>query len=338
MVEDRLADAADARWLLDEADPGDWSGPALTALAGSRGWRPVDAAAADPSAASPPDGAGRGECRLVPFGEAAARYSGGREYREIAVPAAVDPSPVDHRTAARTFRQVRDSMVAALGPADAFGSHGPHGPWFDPVPRWGAPFLRWRRPGSRVLELRAAPVGADLVLQPVEPYEAWRADTHEWSELGDVGGFVGERLVPNNEGLFTPGVPRVTTWKQWQALIPGYLARLPAETLALGEHVDLYLFGGSTPRLRIISSPDGELCLKADLRTPDDPVLAGWCRSTDQSMSWRYDAGGAGKVDADQLARLIVATLRAEKVRSLSQLVVVRDQGMHWAHFGFFMR
>ena len=157
-VLDPAALARCSRWLLTEAAPGDWT---LAAVDGVVAVAPVLATAAD--------GESHG-LRVVPFGEGEARFSGGRGCRELVLPVVV--LPAQERTApalAASFRATAAVLEAALGPATSLGSHGPTGPWFDSSPAWGAPFLRWRRPENRTLELRATDAGAVLVLQPTGP-------------------------------------------------------------------------------------------------------------------------------------------------------------------------
>jgi hypothetical protein len=85
------------------------------------------------------------------------------------------------------------------------------------------------------------------------------------------------------------------------------------------------------------SDPDGELFLRAGLRTPEDPAPACWHRTSERVMPWRYDAGGPGEVDGTRLAEVLVATLRAEKVNTVSELVLLRRSEVNWGHFGFFL-
>jgi len=172
----------------------------------------------------------------------------------------------------RVSRATAAVLEAALGPATSLGSHGPTGPWFEGSPAWGAPFLRWRRPEDRTLELRATDAGAVLVLQPTGPYEAWRLHAHEWSDLGTMGGYVRERKVPENDGLQTPGAPRARTWKQWQAMLARWLTPLPAETVATGSPVHFLIVTGASARLTLTSTTDGELRFVAGLRYLPDPA------------------------------------------------------------------
>jgi hypothetical protein len=138
-----------AQWLLAESDPGDWSCPSIEQLAAARG----EARAA----------------RAVPAGEAEARYLEGRGCRELTIPAAAvaGEGPPEPWAA---FRDVGAELAQALGPPSSLGSHGLVGPWGLAAPSWGSPFLQWRRPQDRTLELRASERGADLVLYPTGPW------------------------------------------------------------------------------------------------------------------------------------------------------------------------
>jgi hypothetical protein len=287
-----------AQWLLEESDPGDWSGPAVERLAGAHG--------------------GSGAARVVPAGEAEARYLGGRGCRELAV-AVTGQARVPEPWAA--FRGVGAELAQALGPPSSLGSYGLAGPWGMAAPSWGSPFLQWRRPRDRTLELRASEDGADLVLQPTGPVEAWRKDWHEWSGR-PAGGFVIARSVPGNEGLYLPGVPRAGSWKQLQLAMASFLGRLPAETAALALPFHAALCVGTASRMQITSGADGALSIRAGFRSAEDPAALGWTRVPAPAFPWLLDAGGPGTVDGPSLAGTLISSLRADKVRSPARLSV----------------
>lgn len=312
MTIDLATVAEHARWLLSEADPDDWSLASVGGLAEARGWlvRP-EADAAGP--------------RVVPFDDINERFADGRECRELAVPVVALAEPARSVEAlAAAFRGVATVLKDALGPATSHGSGGPVGPWFTTTPQWGAPFLRWRRPGDRTLELRATTTGAELVLRPTEPYEVWRKDTHEWSEPATMGGFVVERDVPENEGLFTPGTSRPRTWKEWQPKLADFLRTLPAETAALGEPLTVHFVTGATRKAAISCTATGKLGLASSLRYLPDPASHGWCRPDRPYSDWELDGGGPGTVDGAALAATLVDVLRVEKVKSLGSLAVLK--------------
>jgi hypothetical protein len=314
--------AEHGRWLLAEAEPGDWSMAAVRRLVAAGGWK------------AGPEGEGDG-VRLVPFDEADARFSDGRGCREVAVPVVVLPdrsrSP---ESLAGAFRTAGTALAEALGPASSLGSHGLVGPWFSVPPSWGAPFLRWRRPGERTLELRATESGADLVLQPTEPYEGWRLHAHEWSEPGTIGGFVRERLAPGNEGLSTPGAPKARSWKQWQPMLAAFLSKLPAETAALGELLYFSILIGARPCIYVASGGDGVLEFRSYFRYVADPAALGWRRTDAQVARWLLDGGRPGTVDGDALARTLVNVLRTEKAGTPARLALLTVDDDHTVLFG----
>ena len=84
--------AGHARWLLDEAEPGDWSMAAMRRLVTAGGWQdgPQEA----------PDGV-----RLVPFDAIDAQFSDGRGCRELTLPVAALPE------GARSPRSLADVML-----------------------------------------------------------------------------------------------------------------------------------------------------------------------------------------------------------------------------------
>ncbi|MET7329726.1 hypothetical protein [Nonomuraea sp. NPDC005650] len=278
-----------AGWLWHEVDPGDWSGAALGPAAEGRG-------------------------RLVPVAEHERRYAGDREHRGLAVPLALEGEP------AAAFRRHAEAVEAAIGPADSVGSHGPIGPWYEASPDWGAPFLRWRRPGAESLELRATVTGAELSLQPTEPYEEWRHATFEWGEPSQApGGFVIEYPTAANEGLSTPGGWRVPRWAALPPLLGALLRTLPAETGAIGRHVGVTLFAGTRSVLAIRSGE--RLTVKGWFKHFSPDADQGWSQQVERTVrSWTLDAGGPGDVDGDRLARHLVEVLKAEKVSSLAKL------------------
>lgn len=139
-----------AQWLLAESDPGDWSRPAIERLTAAHGetWA----------------------AHVVPAGEAEARYLEGRGCRELTIPAAAVAEQERLPEPWAAFRNVGAELAQALGPPSSLGSHGLAGPWGQAAPSWGSPFLQWRRPRDRTLELRASERGADLVLYPTGPW------------------------------------------------------------------------------------------------------------------------------------------------------------------------
>ncbi|GII28254.1 hypothetical protein [Planotetraspora mira] len=287
MGKDDIADIA--RWLWREVDPGDWSGEVLRPLAEGRG-------------------------RLVPVQEHERRYAGDREYRGLVVPISLDGEP------AAAFRRHAGAVEEAIGAADSVGSHGPIGPWYERSPDWGAPFLRWRRPGAESLELRAAETGAELSLQPTEPYEEWRQAAFEWGEPSQLpGGFVIEYLDAANEGLSTPGGWRVPRWTALPALLSAFLRTLPAETYAIGRNVGVTAFGGSREIIAIRSAERLTVEGWFNYFSPGEGL--GWSQRVERTRrSWTFDAGGPGDVDGDWLARHLVEVLKTEKVSSVAKL------------------
>ncbi|MEU6782696.1 hypothetical protein ABZ912_26140 [Nonomuraea angiospora] len=278
-----------ASWLWREVDPGDWSGAAL---------RPATE--------------GRVQPAPVPVVEHERRYAGDRENRGLTVPLPLEGAP------AAAFRRHAEAVEAAIGPADSAGSHGPTGPWYQSSPEWGAPFLRWRRPGAESLELRATTTGAELSLQPTEPYEEWRRATFEWGEPSP-GGFVIEYPTPANEGLSTPGGWRVPRWAALPPLLEAFLGTLPAETSAIGRNVGVTLFAGTRSVLAIRSAE--RLTVKGWFKHFSPGADQGWSQRVERTVrSWTLDAGGPGEVDGERLARHLVDVLKAEKVSSPAKL------------------
>jgi hypothetical protein len=300
--------ARHAQWLLTESDPGDWSLPAIERLITVRGesWA----------------------AHAVPAGEAEARYLEGRDCQELTVPVAAvaGQEPVPEPWAA--FKDAGAELTRTLGPPSSLGSHGPVGPWDEVTPSWGSPFLQWRRPRDRTLELRARERGADLVLYPTGPFEAWRKDYHEWSDR-PAGGFIVARSVPDNEGLYLPGVPRAGNWKLLQSMMASFLSRLPAETaaLALSFHVTIYV--GTVGKMQIISGADGALTIRTGFRHVEDPAALGWTRITAPAFPWLLDAGGPGTVDGPAVASTLISSLRADKVKSPARLSVTSAADGH---------
>jgi len=317
-VLDPAALARSARWLLTEAGPGDWTLAAVERLV-----------AVAPILATGADGDNRG-LQVVPPGDGEARFSCGRRCRELVLPVVV--LPAQERTAptlAASFRATVEVLEAALGPATSLGRHGPTGPWFDGSPAWGAPFLGWRRPEDRTLQLRATDAGTVLVLQPTGPSEPWRLHAHEWSDPATVGGYVRERNVPQNDDLQTPAAPRARTWKQWQAMLARWLARLPAETMATGSPLHFLMVTGACARLTLASTTDGRLHFMAGLRYLQDPNALGWQRRETRLDPWVLQAGRPGTVDGSAVAAALVQTLRAEKVRAAGRMIRTRDDDGH---------
>jgi hypothetical protein len=278
-----------ARWLWHEVDPGDWSGEALRPLSEGRG-------------------------RLVPVRDHERRYAGTREFRGLVVPIPLEGEP------ATAFQRHAQAVEHAIGAADSVGSHGPAGPWYERSPDWGAPFLRWRRPRTESLELRATETGAELSLQPTEPYEEWRHTTFEWGEPSQLpGGFVIEYLNAANEGLSTPGGWRVPRWAALPPLLSAFLHTLPAETRAIGRSVAVTVFAGSREVLSIRS--DERLTVRGWFKyyAPDETL--GWSQRVVRTVrSWTLDAGGPGEVDGAWLAQHLVEVLKTEKVPSVAKL------------------
>ncbi|WP_433519350.1 hypothetical protein ACQP2T_29755 [Nonomuraea sp. CA-143628] len=281
--------AALARWLWHEVDPGDWSGAVLRPLAEGRG-------------------------RLVPVAEHERRYSGEREYRGLTVPVSLAGEP------AAAFRRLAETVEEAIGPAAGVGSHGPTGPWYERTPEWGAPFLRWRRPGAESLELRATETGAELSLQPTEPYEEWRRAAFEWGEPSRLpGGFVIEYLDAANEGLSTPGSWRVPRWAALPPLLAAFVRTLPAETYAIGRKVGVTVFGGNRSVLALRSGE--RLTVEGWFKYFSPGEDQGWSQRLERTVrSWTLDAGGPGEVDGDRLARHLIDILKTEKVASMAKL------------------
>ncbi|MEV4357510.1 hypothetical protein [Nonomuraea sp. NPDC049625] len=292
-----------ATWLWREVDPGDWSGEALRPAAEGHGRLVQVAEERGPLVPVP-----------VPVAEHERRYAGDREYRGLTVPLSLEGAPTT------AFRRHAEAVEAAIGPADSVGSHGPTGPWYDPSPEWGAPFLRWRRPGAESLELRATATGAELSLQPTEPYEEWRRATFEWSEPSQSpGGFVIEYLTPANEGLSTPGGRRVPRWAALPPPLGAFLRTLPAETGAIGRKVSVTLFAGTRSVLAIRSAE--RLTVEGWFKHFSSGAEQGWSQRVERTVrSWTLDAGGPGEVDGERLARHLADVLKAEKVSSPARL------------------
>ncbi|MEV0383011.1 hypothetical protein [Nonomuraea sp. NPDC050643] len=278
-----------AGWLWREVEPGDWSGEVLRPLVEERG-------------------------RLVPVQDHERRYAGTREFRGLVVPISLEGEPVT------AFRRHAEAVEEAIGPADSVGGHGPIGPWYERSPDWGAPFLRWRRPGSESLELRATETGAELSLQPTEPYEEWRQASFEWGEPAQLpGGFVIEYLNAANEGLSTPGGWRVPRWAALPPLLSAFLHTLPAETCATGRSVSVTVFGGNREVFTIRSAERLTVVGRFKYFSPDEG--SGWSQRVERTVrSWTFDAGGPGEVDGDRLARHLVEVLKTEKVSSMTKL------------------
>jgi hypothetical protein len=293
--------ASYAQWLLDESDPGDWSRPAIERLAAAHG--------------------GRWAAQVVPAGEAEARYLEGRGCRELAIPLATASGQERGPEPWAAFKDVGAELTQTLGAPSSLGSHGLTGPWGLAAPSWGSPFLHWRRPQDRTLELRASEHSADLVLHPTGPFEAWRKDYHEWSDR-PAGGFVIARNVPGNDGLYLPGVPRADSWKQLQPLMASFLGRLPAETAALALSFHAAIYVGTTGKMQLTSGADGALSIRAGFRHVEDPAALGWTRITAPAFPWLLDAGGPGTVDGPALAETLINSLRADKVKSPARLSV----------------
>ncbi|MEV0613542.1 hypothetical protein AB0I81_09475 [Nonomuraea sp. NPDC050404] len=211
-------------------------------------------------------------------------------------------------------------METAIGPADSVGSHGPIGPWYERSPEWGAPFLRWRRPGADSLELRATETGAELSLQPTEPYEEWRHAAFEWGEPAQLpGGFAIEYLNAANEGLSTPGGWRVPRLAALPPLLSAFLRTLPAETRAIGRNVSVTVFGGNRAVLAIRSAE--RLTVEGWFKHFSPGEELGWSQRVERTVrSWTFDAGGPGEVDGDWLARHLVEVLKTEKMSSMTKL------------------
>ena len=290
----REAEVAEvARWLWHGVDPGDWSREAL-----------------EPPAA--------GRAQWVAVGEHEQRFAGERRHRALTVALPLDGEragalPLDGERAG-AFRRHAEVVEATIGRADSVGSHGPVGPWYERSPDWGAPFLRWRRPGAESLELRATVTGAELCLQPTEPYEEWRHAAFESGEPSHLpGGFVVDYPKAANEGLSTPGGWRAPRWAALPGLLAPFLRTLPAETYAIGRSVGVTAVGGNRPVLAIHSAE--RLTVEGWFKhfSPDEGL--GWSQRIERTVRlWTLDAGGPGEVDGDGLARHLVDVFKAEKV------------------------
>ncbi|MFI8961699.1 hypothetical protein ACIGO8_06240 [Streptomyces sp. NPDC053493] len=223
---------------------------------------------------------------------------------------------------AREFRRVADALRAALGEPGLLGAHGhrrPPGRRADP--RWGRPFLRWRR-GGTTLELRAGAAGPELVLEPSETWESWYPDAGT--------GFVG---VGEESGLSVDHPPHEppADWEDLALTLAVFLRTLPAETYALGIAHCLPLYGriaGSGAPLLFDIVSDDRLFLDfteyevAEAARGERVAALGWTRTDslppghldpglDGGAPWRVDAGGPGEVDAGAAAALLVRTARA---------------------------
>lgn len=156
------------------------------------------------------------------------------------------------------------------------------------------------------------------MLQPTDPYEAWRIVTYEFSPPdGNLGGFETSRATPANAGLETPGGWWTETWEEMTAMFASFFAPLPAETTALGETVSFTLSVGTSPRISVDSGD--RLRLQATFHHLADPTELGF-RAGQREREWKLDAGGPGEVDGELLATRLAAALRAEKALSPTQV------------------
>lgn len=273
--------------------------------------------------------------RLCPTGRFEKDYAhGGEEYVGLHVPIAFSgDGPADK---ARAFRAAAAVLTEEFGDAPIMGVYGDPGPFYNPPPLWGSPFLRWRDQDNS-LELHAGEHGPELLLQPTGPVENWFWRQGHGENYA-LGGFFGTRRDPANAGLGIPGGRRTEDWDVFTITLGNFLRTLPAETHALGIELGLGIHarvpGTHGPILFLLSCRDrleiaydteplGEL----DENVPD-PLTFGWtpypsgAAVVDNWFDATHHSGsfGIGEVDGRALATMLVDTLRALGVSSPKDL------------------
>lgn len=317
--------------LLDSADTGRWREEDLRSLVRALGWTwgedgedgavALQTGAPAPEAGPVPAPAAGSPLLLplsrVPRGE----KSGG--YFSLHVPVAVFRGDGADRfaAAARTVTEALDRPPSVFGGgsdwADALCCAGEYAPYF----------VRWRRPESS-LTLRPVCGGLELVLHETD----WTEGHFTWAtENGMPEGFLGDALVEENIGQYTPGgrIPD-SDWDEWERSAGALLESVAAAAPALGHDFQLGMYGRlprDSPMLfSIMAGRRFEMAIfpyaaeRAELEAAGVGGL-GWVSAAEEPAELEHDpedpvpfhtrAVDAADVDGRAMARLLGASARA---------------------------
>ncbi|MEV4754123.1 hypothetical protein AB0J86_03270 [Micromonospora sp. NPDC049559] len=303
-----------ARWLLHDAEPGQWTRPDVEAMCATRDWTlDGDGDAVVVRTGLP---TGDGVLRRAPDGD---RYIG------LSIP--LSGPHASAAEASDAFRRggLRLHKPEALGESTALGQSIAVDDWFEPRSPWGTPFRQWRRE-DRLLDLRFEGALVAIALQPRKVVEERRYERFVSTTPHRASGFFLARGGANS-GLDLPGGWLVDDWEILRDQLARMLTDLPTVTAALGTTVSFRLFlgptTGTTAFVDVLSRD--RLVVYGTLDLVPEPAALGWQPAEgepDHTLGWRpfilgrlpdwyASGGGPGMVEGDRLADLIVETALA---------------------------
>ncbi|OOC56214.1 MULTISPECIES: hypothetical protein [Nocardiopsis] len=333
-----VSDVVELARRLRRLSPGKWTEADLRAMAADQGWEWVDGERG-PCLRAEED---FGEARLRPVDEFMEIHVTTEEYVGLHFLVKEVRGGVGEHVEA--FGEIAESLREEFVEPHVLGADDTSASFHDDIPRWGAPFMRWRGRGNS-LELRAGTEGPVLSLLPGDPAEGWFWYNREHG-AETVGGFIGTRPVRDNAGMSFAGITRHTDWKEYGRLLADSLRTLPAELTALGLSRS-FGFHGRVPGtsgpwvFQFELGEHVELGLDdavADLFGPESPTPEelGWTRATEerhlrQDIAYHSPRYPYDEVNGVRLAMMVIETAEALGIPSPSDLSLT-----DWAdHVGF---